>query len=178
MSGRRSRRPVQEYRAKDAPTPRKSSAAQSKRSGPHRYRWLFHAPPITGPGGRAVPFTVPEQYADDLGRHIERAGMFSIDALTELADADGTLNVHELPKAQIRHDPPASGPRHWLNPGPWVPADAPAAPRKAEAPDLTHLSDEEAAALEAEQEAIDDALRRRAVWREKLRQADPEGRAG
>jgi|SRR5699024_792167 len=149
---------AQEYRAKGSKRP--VSRGEEPRKGPHKYRWAFHGAPVSGPGG-AVPFNVPEEIADDLGRHLERLSFWTRGELLDLADADGVLDVTDLPEAKFRHDPPPAGPDSWLNPGPWVPVSTPK-PEKADV-DLDTLSDEEAALVEAEADAVKEALRRRSA---------------
>lgn len=163
---------VEEYRAQGAPPPIDVDQQHADPSGPHKYKWAFHAPPVTGPGGH-VPMQMPEEWSDDLGRHIESLGFITRDELVALADADGVVDVNAIPGARIRHDPPQTGPRSWLNPGQWVPVSAPPPTMQHGEVDLSALSDEEAEAVSVEAEAIREALRRREVWKSRL--ADEEG---
>lgn len=159
-----------EYRAKGAPRPRTESPAPR---GPHKYRHVFHGPPVTAPGGH-VPFQIPEEFADDLGRHVESCGFWSHRELVARADENGMLNVAELPGATIRQDPPPSGPRVWGNFGPWVPVSTPApAHAVPEVANLDDLTDEQAEAARLEAAAVQEGLRRRARGREMRAQTDP-----
>lgn len=136
---------TQEYRADNVgPRP---ELPPSVVDGVHKYRWLFKAPPVTAPGGETAPFTVPETFADDLGKHLERNAFWSRAELIALADADGNLKPEALPGPTIRQDPPEEGPDVWINPGRWVPIGAPA-PKRAD-----DLTDEQAAALRQQMEA-------------------------
>lgn len=167
---------VEEYRAPGAPPRDERPPEAVSMSGPHRWRWVFHGAPISGPGGH-VPFMVPEEYADDLARHLDSLGFYRRDELVERAGPDGMLDVTALRSATMRLDPPAEGPDTWLNPGQWVPVSTPAPEaHTAEPPDLREMDDATAAALEADAEAVREALRRRAVWKAKLDDADPEAR--
>lgn len=163
---------AQEYRAKDAPQPPREEPTTR---GPHKYRRFFHGAPVTAPGG-AVPFQVPEEFADDLGRHLERNAFWRREELIDMAGPDGLLDVTTLPAPTVRQDPPESGPDSWLNPGPWVPVSTPlpdrAVRRRADEIDLDDLTDEQAEAIRVENEAIQAALARRERWRARLAEAD------
>lgn len=161
---------VQEYRAKGAPKP---PPEETPGKGPHRHRWVFHGPPVTAPGG-AVPFQVPEEFADDLARHLVSTGFFHRDELLALAGPEGMLDVATLPAPTIRHDPPEAGPETWLNPGPWVPVSTPLPDRaRGRQVNLDDLTDEQVEALRVENEAIAEAIARRERWRKRLAEADP-----
>ncbi|WP_182359575.1 phage gene 29 protein family protein [Tomitella gaofuii] len=142
--------------------------------GPARYRWVFHAPQGTPPGaGEEMGFQMPVELADLYARHAERAGLIHVDDVAALADKDGTVAVAGLPRQVIRHDPPEAGPECWVNPGKWVPMNAPPPKRVEPEPvDVEALSDDQVKALKVEREAIDEALRRRSVWEQKMRVAD------
>ncbi|MDZ4234911.1 MAG: hypothetical protein U1C73_14410 [Dietzia sp.] len=167
---------VQEYRAHGAPPPIPEDDP-TPAGGPHRYKWVFHAPPVTGPGGH-VPFQVPEEWADDLGQHLENLSFWQRDDLVRRAGPDGMLNVLELPEARMRQDPPLAGPSNWLNPGPWVPVSTPAPARQQTEVDLNELTDEQAEAIRVEADAVQEALRRREVWKARLAEADPDSTGG
>lgn len=129
-----------EYRGDNLPP--RPQLPPSTVSGEHKYRWLFNAPPVSGPEGEQVPFSVPVEFADDLGKHLERNSLWTRAELIEIAQQyGGTLHPEVLPEPTIRHDPPPSGPETWINPGPWVPMGAPVKPRPED------LSDEQAQAL-------------------------------
>lgn len=167
---------VQEYRAKDAPPPSPPNDREPPAGkGPHKHRWVFHGVPVTAPGGH-VPFQIPEEFADDLGRHLTANGFYHRDELIAKADPDGKLDVSTLPPPSLRHDPPLAGPEGWLNPGPWVPASSPPpAPRlDTVLPiDPEDLSDAEADALKVEADAMQDVLRRREQSKMRRAEADP-----
>lgn len=159
---------VEEYRAKDAP-PREETPPPA--NGPHRYRYVFHGPPVTAPGGH-VPMMLLEEIADDLARHIELLSFRSYDDLVAMADENGMVRVSALPKPKIRQEPPPAGPAEWVNPGPWVPVDAPrgaAVPREV---NLNNLTDEQAEAMRVEAEAVQEALERREAIRRRLQEGD------
>lgn len=160
---------AQEYRAKGAPKPVEDRPSK----GPHKYKWVFHGPPVTAPGSH-VPFNIPEEFAEDLGRHLESLGFHTRDELVALADEDGRVDVAALQGARIRHDPPQAGPPSWLNPGPWVPVSAP--PPSAGGVDLTGVDDDTAEALRVEAEAIQEGLRTREVWLARLAEEEEAGR--
>lgn len=130
-------------------------------NGPHKYKHVFHGPPVTAPGSH-VPLNLPEEFAEDLGRHLESLSFITRAELVAMAGPDGMLNVAGLPGPRIRQDPPTDGPPSWLNPGPWVPVSAPEPVRGPV--DLTGLDDRTAEVLRAETEAIQEGLRTRDVW--------------
>lgn len=117
---------------------------------------------------------LPEEWSDDLGRHLERLGFITRDELDELADEDGMVDVSAVPAARIRHDPPQSGPDSWLNPGQWVPVSAPQPKMRHGEVDLSALSDDEAEAVRVEAEAIQEALHRREIWKARLAEGEGE----
>lgn len=163
---------VEEYRAKGAP-PRQAKVPKARR-GPSRFKNVFHAAPIPGPGGM-VPFMVPEEIADGLGRHLEALSLWSRDDLVAMADADGKVDVTALPPPTIRHDPPEHGPNRWDNPGQWVPVGAPPAVKRNRI-DATKLTDEQARMLEEERDEIEKALRAREIMKLRYENADPHVR--
>lgn len=164
---------TKEYRAKGAPPPPPKDQ-QPTTSGPHKHRWVFHGAPVTAPGGH-VPFQIPEEFADDLGRHLVANAFYHRDELIAMADPDGKLDVSTLPPASLRQDPPLAGPSTWLNPGPWVPASSPPPKPPVDLLPINpeDLSDAEAEALKVETEAMQDVLRRREVFKQRLAEADP-----
>lgn len=165
---------VQEYRAKGAPPRQDEPTARAKSTGPHRLRWVFHGAPVPAPGGH-VPFMVPEEIADGLAQHLESLSMWTRDELLDMADEDGMLDVRVLPPRSIRHDPPASGPHVWGNPGPWVPVSEPEPAHRTKI-NPADLTDEQAAALAEERAEIDEALRRREAMKLRWANADPHVR--
>lgn len=163
-----------EYRAKGSPPPPPPSEEPPAGGGPHKHRWVFHGAPVTAPGGH-VPFQIPEEFADDLGRHLVANAFWHRSELIAMADPDGKLDVSSLPPASLRQDPPLAGPTDWLNPGPWVPASSPPPGPRADALPINpeDLSDAEAEALKFETEAMQDVLRRREILKMRLAEEDP-----
>ena len=100
--------------------------------------------------------------------------MWSRDELIALAGPSGVLRPADLPAPTMRHDPPPAGPVSWLNPGPWVPVSTPPPVPAPTEVDLTDLSDEQAEAARIEAEAVQEALRRREIWKARLAEADPQ----
>lgn len=86
---------------------------------------------------------IPRPILEDWSRHLVQAGAVHVSALWALADAEGKIDINDLPKQQIKYLPPSSG-SDLDGSGAWVPVDHP------EPSPLSGLSEQAKLALAAE----------------------------
>ncbi len=99
--------------------------------------------PGLGPGGVAIPLA----WAQIISKHLVECGYVFAPWLRRLADADGRIDVKDLPEQTKKLQRPARGPNHAWNPAVrWVPMDTPD-PEPVVLPDVNTLTDQERAAL-------------------------------
>lgn len=67
---------------------------------------------------------IPRPILEKWSKHLVDGGAVHVSSLWKLADADGKIDINDLPKQKIKYLPPSQGADHQLNgSGRWVPVD-------------------------------------------------------